>query len=114
MPRLWSLFADWSQLPEPWATSSTTPLADGSAIETAVRNVAVDHAEMAFTRDVRCRLVRGGRTLRTEVHRLVARFYNPYEVLGILRDVGFVDAAFEERPLWDGGPFHVFQARRSG
>lgn len=114
MPRLWSLFADWSHLPEPWTTGGTTRLADGAAIETDVRNVAVDHAEMAFTRDVRCRLVREGRTVRTEVHRLVARFYNPHEVLGILREVGFADAEFEERPLWDGGPFHVFRARRRG
>jgi SAM-dependent methyltransferase len=114
MPRIWSLFADWSRLPEPWTTSGSTPLADGAAIETEARTVAVDHAEMAFTRDVRCRLVRDGRTVRTEVHRLVARFYNPHEVLGILDDVGFVEAEFEERPLWGGGPFHVFRARRSG
>jgi SAM-dependent methyltransferase len=112
MPRVWSLFADWSRLPERWARSGTTPVGDGAVIETDTRDVAVDHAEMAFTRDVRCRLVRGGRTVRTEVHRLVARVYNPHEVLGILRDVGFADAEFEERPLWDGGPFHVFRARR--
>jgi SAM-dependent methyltransferase len=114
MPRLWGLFADWSHLPEPWTPTGTTPLPDGAAIETDARSVAVDHAEMAFTRDVRCRLVRDGRTLRTEIHRLVARFYNPHEVLGILRDVGFVDAEFEERPLWGGTPFHVFRARRGG
>jgi SAM-dependent methyltransferase len=113
MPRLWSLFADPSQLPEPWAATGTTPIGDGAVIETAARSVAVDHAEMAFTRDVRCRLVRGGRTVRTEVHRLVGRFYNPHEVLGMLRDAGFIDARFEERPLWGGTPFHVFRARRS-
>jgi SAM-dependent methyltransferase len=114
MPRIWGLFADWSHLPEPWTTSGATPVADGAAIETDARTVSVDHAEMAFTRDVRCRLVRGGETVRTEVHRLVARFYNPHEVLGILRDVGFVAAEFEERPLWGGTPFHVFRARRPG
>jgi hypothetical protein len=95
-----------------WRRTGVTPIPGGGAIATAVREVAVDRDEMALTRDVRCRLVRGGRTVRSEVHRLVTRAYNPHEVLGMLRSAGFVEAAFEERPLWSGAPFHVFQARR--
>jgi hypothetical protein len=30
----------------------------------------------------------------------------------MLRQVGLTAASFEERPLWDGKPFHVFRARR--
>jgi SAM-dependent methyltransferase len=111
--RVWNLFADPSGLPGPWRPTGSTPLAGGAAIETDARDVAVDRDEMAFTRDIRCRLVRDGRTVRTEVHRLVARSYNPHEVLGMLREIGYVECSFEERPLWFGDPFHVFRARRS-
>jgi SAM-dependent methyltransferase len=113
-PHIWSLFADPSGLPAAWEERGSTPVGDGAAIETDVRDIAVDPDEMAFTRDVRCRLVRDGRTVRTEVHRLVMRSYNPHELLGMLRETGYAEASFEERPLWSDGPFHVFRARRPG
>jgi hypothetical protein len=40
------------------------------------------------------------------------RFYSPHEVLGMLREAGFVDGSFTERPLWGGKPSHLFTARR--
>jgi SAM-dependent methyltransferase len=113
-PRVWALFTDPSGLPGPWVEGGSTPVRDGASIDTDVRDIAVDRDEMAFTRDVRCRLVRDGQTVRTEVHRLVTRSYNPHEVVEMLRAVGYADARFEERPLWFGGPFHVFRARRGG
>jgi hypothetical protein len=67
---------------------------------------------MSFTRDVRCHLVRDGAIERTEVHRLVVRAYNPHEVVSMLHEAGFAEAAFTEQPLWDGRPFHVFSAIR--
>jgi SAM-dependent methyltransferase len=109
---VWALFADPSGLPGAWRTSGTTPLAGGGAIGTDVRDIGVDRDEMAFTRDVRCRLVRDGEPVRTEVHRLVVRAYNPHEVLCMLAAAAFAEAAFTERPLWFGTPFHVFSARR--
>jgi SAM-dependent methyltransferase len=111
-PRVWGLFADPSGLPSAWRASGTTPLSNGDAIATDVRDVAVDRAEMALIHQVRCHLVRDGRRERTEVHRLVMRAYNPHEVLCMLRAAGFAEPAFEERPLWFGTPFHVFSAHR--
>lgn len=111
-PHVWGLFADPSGLPGAWRATGTTPLPGGDAIATDVRDIAVDRTEMAFTRDVRCRLVRDSEALRTELHRLVVRAYNPHEVLCMLAAAGFADAAFTERPLWFGTPFHVFSARR--
>jgi SAM-dependent methyltransferase len=111
-PKWWHYFADPSGLPTEWRAGGSTPTRGGSAIETDVRDLSVDRSDMSAVHDVRCRLVEGGRPVREEVHRLVMRFYNPHEVLGMLREAGFVDVSFTERPLWGGKPSHLFTARR--
>ena len=76
------------------------------------RTLEVDRTEMSVTRETRCQLVQGGKTVRTEVHTLVERFYNPHEVLDMLRAAGFGEVSVVEQPLWWSDPFHVFSAVR--
>ena len=85
---------------------------DGTTIVCEKRDVAVDRAGQSFTRDLRLRLVRDGVEVRTEVHRLVLRWYGAHELCALLEAAGFVDVRFEERPLWGGDPFFVYTAVR--
>jgi SAM-dependent methyltransferase len=111
-PVSWHLFAAPGELPTDWREPRSVERGDGTEISYESRTLAVDRMEMSVTRETRCHLRRDGRELQTETHRLVARFYNPHEVLGMLRDAGFRDAAVSEQPLWWGEPFQVFTAVR--
>lgn len=111
-PARWQLFADPAALPSEWRPTRSAQRGDGAEIQYTSRVVRVDRDEMSITREAECRLVEDGTTLRTELHTLVERFYNPQEVLGMLREAGFSDASFAEQPLWWGEPFHVFTAVR--
>ncbi len=110
--RAWARFAEPQRLPSPWRVGGRTATRDGGEIVTEERHVGVDRVEMSLTREVRCHLVRDGATLRSELHRLVVRFYGVGELLLLLEHAGFADAAFGEEVLWEGLPMPVYRARR--
>jgi len=111
-PELWQLFADPGRLPSAWRQLRSADRGEGAAIQYVSRTLEVDRTEMSVTRETRCQLVQGGKTVRTEVHTLVERFYNPHEVLDMLRAAGFSEVSVVEQPLWWSDPFHVFSAVR--
>jgi SAM-dependent methyltransferase len=111
-PDLWQLFADPSGLPSAWRMTRSVERGDGSVIRYQSRTLEVDRLEMSVTRETQCELIRDGDVIQTEVHPLVERFYNPHEVLQMLREAGFDEASVIEQPLWGGEPFHVFTAVR--
>ncbi len=77
----------------------------------------MDPLEQCFVKDLCLDLMRDGRVVQTEFHRLVSRWYSPRELVPLLGAVGFgrveVFGDFTDEPARADHDTYVYVARKA-
>jgi SAM-dependent methyltransferase len=104
-------------IPQAWpAEGDRRTASDGDEIELLSRLAELDPLEQRRTLEIRARLWRDGRIVKEEAYRLKESLYFAQEVLLLLEEAGFRDAAVEGgytgRPATADDPIVTFVARK--
>jgi SAM-dependent methyltransferase len=95
-PEVWRLCAERdAQLPTPWGEKGWQPTPDGDKLWGQLRILSVDPLEQSSIIEIRNELEHDGKTVASELHVLVMRWYGMHEMIGMLEANGFRDITVE-------------------
>jgi SAM-dependent methyltransferase len=119
----WSMRRSWLRCVDPdrdqpgeWWDSEPTALPNGEQIAVRGRMLEADPVGQSSRKQLEYRLIRDGRTVETETHLLVERWYGARELTAMLEAAGFADVVvhgdYAEQPLRAAHMMQVYVAVR--